>query len=401
MIFDFFRSYKNSKQTGAILLVAGTTVGAGMLAMPLTAAGIGFLTSFILLCFMWGIMYLAALVQVNLFKNEQSGISFATLVEKILGKQYKFIPAIIKCLLFFGLLAAYISAGASVLVQIIKVMSPLVSSLLFSVVLGFLISMDIKIMEQINRVLVIFKFLFFIITAIILLPNIHITEITQNETSIDFSLLIVSIPIFFTAFGFHGSIPSLSHFLDKDQKKLKKVFFYGTIIPLATYILWMSMTYSGAKNYYMVDINTKTDIGQFLAHIGQCSSHPYWVALSLQWFSFIAFMTSFIGVGLGQIDYIQEILTDKTKIQSKKSLRALAGIITVGIPLLFALFYPNGFMLALAFAGFWLCILALLLPCFMAFVKKGVDQRIKIMAGFCLIFGIALFGILIFKFLFE
>ncbi|CAO5682816.1 MAG: Tyrosine-specific transport protein [Holosporales bacterium] len=62
MILDFFKSYKESKQTVAIFLVSGTTVGAGMLAMPLTAAGIGFLASFILLCIMWGIMYLAALV---------------------------------------------------------------------------------------------------------------------------------------------------------------------------------------------------------------------------------------------------------------------------------------------------------------------------------------------------
>ncbi|CAO5682818.1 MAG: hypothetical protein HEEMFOPI_01814 [Holosporales bacterium] len=94
----------------------------------------------------------------ELLKNEQSGISFATLVEKILGKKFKFIPAIIKCLLFFGLLAAYISAGASVMVQLFKI--PLFSStLLFSIVLGLLISMDLKKMEHINRTLVLFKFL--------------------------------------------------------------------------------------------------------------------------------------------------------------------------------------------------------------------------------------------------
>ncbi|CAO5682819.1 MAG: hypothetical protein HEEMFOPI_01815 [Holosporales bacterium] len=229
-----------------------------------------------------------------------------------------------------------------------------------------------------------------------LFPNIQFDSLLKDEKDIDFSVLMISIPVFFTAFGFHGSIPSLSHFLNKNQKTLKKVFFYGTIIPLITYVFWMSMTYSGAKSCQLMNVNVKMDIGRFLMHIGNCSTNPFWVALSLQWFSFLAFMTSFTGFGLGQIDYIQEILTHNTKIESKFSLRSLAVIITVGVPLLFALFYPHGFMIAFSFAGFWLCILVLLLSCIMAFVKKDVLKQIKIVAAICLISGFFLFGVLIF-----
>ena len=188
--------------------------------MPLTAAGLGFISSFILLCVMWAIMYVAALVQAYLFKDQPHGISLATLVERILGRQYKFIPAIIKCLLFFGLLAAYISAGASIMVQIFQ-LPLLVSTLLFSICLGGLISFDLKKMEQINRILVIFKFLFFILTIFILLPNVHFSFLFQDAENINISFLIIAIPVFFTSFGFHGSIPSLSGFLNQDQKARK------------------------------------------------------------------------------------------------------------------------------------------------------------------------------------
>ncbi|MBP9752380.1 MAG: hypothetical protein KBD31_01020 [Proteobacteria bacterium] len=396
MFQNIFNSYKQSKRIGATFLVAGTTVGAGMLAMPLTAAGIGFMTSLVLLCVMWGLMYLAALIQVDLFKDQPNGISLATLVENILGKKYKIIPAVIKSLLFFSLLAAYISASASVMVQIFHL--PItVSAILFTVTLGILISLDLKKMEQFNRIIVMFKFLFFILIAIILLPNVNFSSLFSENQPTNYSFLIISIPVFFTAFGFHGSIPSLSSFLKQDQKTLRKVFFEGTLIPLVTYILWMAITYSGAKICQLTNISSQTDLGQFLTHIGECSPNPFWVGLSLQWFSFFAFITSFIGVGLGQIDFIEEVLANNSKTSSKTHLRFLASLITVTIPLLFAIFYPNGFMIALAFAGGWLCILALFLPCLMAFVKKNTPKYIKIMASICLTFGIALFVILILK----
>lgn len=45
-----------NRTLGSIFIVAGTTIGAGMLAMPLAAAGVGFGTTFIMLVTLWALM---------------------------------------------------------------------------------------------------------------------------------------------------------------------------------------------------------------------------------------------------------------------------------------------------------------------------------------------------------
>ncbi|MDU7762041.1 MAG: aromatic amino acid transport family protein, partial [Enterobacter asburiae] len=47
---------------GSIFIVAGTTIGAGMLAMPLSAAGVGFGMTLLLLGTLWALMCYTALL---------------------------------------------------------------------------------------------------------------------------------------------------------------------------------------------------------------------------------------------------------------------------------------------------------------------------------------------------
>ncbi|MEG7492924.1 aromatic amino acid transport family protein, partial [Enterobacter hormaechei] len=45
-----------NRTLGSIFIVAGTTIGAGMLAMPLAAAGVGFGVTVVLLGGLWALM---------------------------------------------------------------------------------------------------------------------------------------------------------------------------------------------------------------------------------------------------------------------------------------------------------------------------------------------------------
>jgi tyrosine-specific transport protein len=282
----FSKRYKESKTIGSILLISGTTVGAGMLAMPLTAMGVGYLLSFVLLVIMWFVMYSAAILQSELFKNEPIGISFATLVERVIGKRYKIIPAIMKSLLFFGLLSAYMTAASSVMVQLFNIPF-FTSSVLFSLFLGMVIYKETQKMDHINRIFVVLKFSLFFIVMVILFNQINFSNFPVFESSSDVNFLILSIPMFFTSFGFHGSIPNIVEFLKDDQRALKKVFFIGSIIPLMVYILWITATFGSAYSCGQLKITQNTDLGTFLSHISACTSHPTLVNGLLQWFSFL------------------------------------------------------------------------------------------------------------------
>ena len=51
-----------NKTFGSALIIAGTTIGAGMLAMPLTSAGIGFGYTVFLLVGLWALLVYSGLL---------------------------------------------------------------------------------------------------------------------------------------------------------------------------------------------------------------------------------------------------------------------------------------------------------------------------------------------------
>ncbi|MGL5238677.1 MAG: aromatic amino acid transport family protein, partial [Plesiomonas shigelloides] len=51
-----------SRVLGSVLIVAGITIGAGMLAMPLASAGIGFIPTLFMMFALWALMCYSALM---------------------------------------------------------------------------------------------------------------------------------------------------------------------------------------------------------------------------------------------------------------------------------------------------------------------------------------------------
>ncbi len=102
-----------SKVFGSTLIIAGTTIGAGMLALPLASAGIGFSTSLFLMLGLWALMAFTALLMVELSPIRESD---ATLqyhsAHTILGTKGKWIASFAVMFLFYALCAAYIAGGA-------------------------------------------------------------------------------------------------------------------------------------------------------------------------------------------------------------------------------------------------------------------------------------------------
>lgn len=84
-----------NKKLGSTLLVAGTMIGAGMLAMPLTSAGIGFTWTVILLLALWLLLTYSALLFVEVFQTTDSEASIGTLAGQYFGKWGKIVTNIV------------------------------------------------------------------------------------------------------------------------------------------------------------------------------------------------------------------------------------------------------------------------------------------------------------------
>ncbi len=76
------------------------------------------------------------------------------------------------------------------------------------------------------------------------------------------------------------------------------------------------------------------------------------------------------GVALGLFDYLADLFKRRNSIRG----RLQTGLITFTPPLLFALFYPRGFIMALGFAAVALSVLALILPAMLAWKARKLHQ---------------------------
>lgn len=75
-----------NKLLGSALMIAGTTIGAGMLAMPLTSAGIGFSMTVLLLVGLWLLLTYTGLLFMEVYQTAKvRNVGVATLAEQYFG----------------------------------------------------------------------------------------------------------------------------------------------------------------------------------------------------------------------------------------------------------------------------------------------------------------------------
>ena len=347
-----------NKTVGSTLLVAGTMIGAGMLAMPLTSAGIGFGFTLVLLLGLWALLTFSALLFVELYQTAESDAGIGTLAEQYFGKAGRIIATAVLIIFLYALIAAYVSGGGSLLKDLLpESFGDKVSVLLFTVIFGSFIVIGTHSVDKINRVLFFVMLSAFTVVLSLMLPEIKFDNLMA--TPIDNALIISASPVFFTAFGFHGSIPSLNKYLDGNVKALRISILVGSAITLCAYILWQMSTHGLLTQNEFLQILKEDATLNGLVKATLAITGSNMIAGAVKLFSTLALVTSFLGVGLGLLECIEDLL--------KRSFNISAGRISLGLmtfipPLVFALFYPEGFILALGYAGQMFAFYAVVLP---------------------------------------
>ena len=382
-----------NKTVGSTLLVAGTMIGAGMLAMPLTSAGIGFGFTLILLLGLWALLTFSALLFVELYQTAESDAGIGTLAEQYFGKTGRIIATAVLIIFLYALIAAYISGGGSLLKDLLPdSFGDKVSILLFTVVFGSFIVIGTHSVDKINRVLFFVMLAAFAVVLSLMLPEIKFDNLMA--TPIDNALIISASPVFFTAFGFHGSIPSLNKYLDGNVKALRISILVGSAITLCAYILWQMSTHGLlTQNEFLQILKEDATLnGLVKATLAITGSNV--IAGAVKLFSTLALVTSFLGVGLGLLECIEDLL--------KRSFNISAGRISLGLmtfipPLVFALFYPEGFILALGYAGQMFAFYAVVLPVSLVWKARRTHTNLpyKVWGGNLTLIIVLVLGVII------
>ncbi|EKO3666492.1 aromatic amino acid transporter [Vibrio metschnikovii] len=346
-----------SKLLGSSLIIAGTTIGAGMLALPLASAGLGFSTALVIMLGLWALMAFTALLMVEIHQYSSQDATLHTLAKEILGTKGKWIATFAMLFLFYSLCAAYIAGGGGQFTQRISeftgfTISAPTGTLLFTIIVAAVVTIGTATVDKVNRLLFAGKIIAMIMVLTFLAPNV--TESYLLSMPLGQGLIIASIPVIFTSFGFHGSIPAIVNYLDGHTPSLRKAIVFGSAIPLIIYILWQLATLGVVSQAELVQNSGLSALIGTLAR----SAHQSGLGSMIGIFADLALLTSFLGVSLGLFEFMGDTLRKKGAGVN----RFVASVATFTPPLLFALFYPQGFIMALGYAAIALAVLAIFLP---------------------------------------
>ena len=356
-----------SKVLGSTFIIAGTTIGAGMLALPLASAGMGFLSSVFIMLVLWALMSFTALLMLELHQYADSIATLHSLAKQILGNKGKWVASFAMLFLFYSLCAAYIAGGGAQFGDRLQQwfsldISSHVATIIFTIVVALVVTIGTSTVDKVNRVLFLIKIVTMALVLTFLAPNV--SEPYLLSMPLHQGLVVAAIPVIFTSFGFHGSIPAIVNYLDGDTKSLRKAVIFGSSIPLIIYIVWQIVTLGVVSQSQLI---ANSGLSALVASLAQTVHHSS-LGQAVGVFADLALLTSFLGVSLGLFEYLGDVIKDKTGGSS----RAIASLITFLPPLGFALYYPKGFILALGYAAIALAVLAVFLPISMVYkVRKS------------------------------
>ncbi|MDR9827645.1 aromatic amino acid transporter [Vibrio sp. FNV 38] len=383
----------NSRLLGCSLIIAGTTIGAGMLALPLASAAIGFKYSLLLMIFFWALMTYSALLLVEAHQYADSNATLHTLAAQLLGKNAKWAVGFFMCFLFYALCAAYVAGGGSQLnlriEQWISIkLSNGLTSLIFTAMIAFVVYLGTLAVDRVNRFLFAAKLITLICVLMLLTPSI--TQEYLLSKPLESSLILAAMPVVFTSFGFHGSIPALVRYLDGDTATLKRSIMIGSSIPLLIYVIWQLVTLGNIEQSVM---SANPSLGGLISSLAILVHSPYLSQL-IGIFADLALATSFLGVSLGLFEFVG----DATRTGQTTKPRLAIMMMTFLPPLLFAMYYPQGFITALGYAALALAALALFIPVLLVIRARQIAPshgHYQVFGGKIGLIAVTLSGILI------
>ncbi len=359
------------KIIGSIFIVAGTTIGAGMLAMPIISANVGFGFMALILSTIWFAMFYTSILLVDVYRYNSCNDGLNTLTIKYLGNGGAVITALSMLSLMYALVSAYITGGGDIvrsnLDHIFDIhLSSQVSAIVFALLFGGIIAFGTRLVDISTKIVFSVKILFLCVVMGMLLP--HIEADNLQYIPLKMGPVLATIPVVFTSFGFYVVIPSLVKYLDGNLKQLKWVFFFGSIIPLILYLVWeLTILGNVGSGTFGQIIAQNSGLDGLLKAIREIHDSQL-IKIAFNIFAAAAILTSFWGVALALSDYIKDL--GKKYVIGRNKL--LVMLLTFVPPLLFALLSPDGFVIALGYASISLVILALLMP--MLMLRKA--QRI-------------------------
>lgn len=286
------------------------------------------------------------------------------MVKNNLGNTWRIINGFSVAFVLYILLYAYVVGSGSVISDTLSNLekNPIdipryISSLIFALLFTAIVWWSTKAVDRISTILMIGMFITLFAAVTGLLGQIEVSYLFEPTGKSQYAIYaFASLPFFLTSFCFHASVPSFVKYYGIEASKIRKAIIWGMIITFVFYLFWMIAIMGSIDRITFLSVGE--DQVAWLLNQVKASQNTQ---LVLRFFAFFAVVTSFLGAGLGLFDYIADLF----KIGDSPKSRLFTATITFLPPTILGMIFPNGFVLAIGFAGLFAAIWSVIVPAMM------------------------------------
>lgn len=329
---------------GGTLLVAGTSIGVGMLALPVATASGGLIPSLFVYLLCWLFMLGTGLLILEACIWMPKGANLITLSSRLLGKWGKVSCWILYLFLFSCLMIAHIAGGGGVVSDLTGGTLPTwFGTILYVLFFSPVVFLGALWVDRLNLGLMVgiaITYVFFVFSSI---SYVNPTLLAR----MDWGKMWWSLPVVFTAFGYQSLVPTLFNYMNRNVSKVRLALIIGTTIPLLIYVLWEFLILGIVPLEGTGGLLQSLQKGESAINpLGKYIKNPTLLTIGRA-FAFFAMTTSFLGISIAFLDFILDGLKLPRRGRSKLTVATLIFF----IPLLITLINPHLFISALSIAG--------------------------------------------------
>lgn len=341
-------SDKPGSMIGGILLIGGSCVGAGMLALPILTGLSGFFPSMTMLFCAWAFMTITGLLMVEVNSWFKTQVNIVSMAGHTLGQFGRVLSWGLYLFLFYSLLVAYISGSGSLAstyfdIYLSMKLPSWVGSILFVAVFGSIAYMGTRTVDHWNRAFMFGKIFTYLCMVFLGIQYIKPDLLLRTEPA----YAIFSLPILVISFGYHNMIPTLTAYMKGDTQRVRKVILGGSFFALIVYLIWEFVVLGIVPPEGQWGLITSWKRGWQASQAVSGTLGISWVSFFAEGLAFFALLTSFVAQTLALVHF----LADGLKVKSERHESVPLCLLALAPPLLFSFLYPQLFIKALNFAG--------------------------------------------------
>ncbi|MDZ8241377.1 MAG: aromatic amino acid transport family protein [Nostoc sp. ChiQUE01a] len=382
-----FDGNKLNHQPGSVLgstaLIAGTTVGAGILALPAVTLPSGVLPSTFGLIAVWLYALVSGLliaeVTLNTMRLEgRPSIGLLGVVEKTLGKLGARVASGAYLFMHYALLVAYITEGGEILGTAIakfwgvqNILPTWVGTTAFTLIFGGVMYVGReKFIEKLNSAFVGIVIVSFL--GLLLLAGGQVKSsqlLIQNWSALGSAVSVMCVAMFY-----QNIVPVVVTQLEGDVRKIRQSILIGSLIPLIMFLAWNAVILASVSP----DMVHSTSVGKTVfdpLQILRAGGAGEWLGVLVSVFSEFAIATSFIGFVYGLLDLFKDIfLIAQGKVSSRFPLYSLV----LFPPMTLGTLNPSIFFTALDYTGtFSISVLGGIIPALMTWKQRQEQKNLN------------------------